>query len=102
MIVITRGTTHALEVELPFETAYFAEAYVSISQNEEVVLEKKLAECSCDGEILTVKFSQEETLSLDCKCKAEMQIRAKTLEGDAFATEPIRVHVGRILKEGVI
>ena len=102
MIVIYRGTTHTIEVELPFEIKYLAEAYVSISQNEEIVLDKKLSECSCDGEILTVKFSQEETLSLDCRCKAEMQIRAKTLEGDAFATDPIRVHVGRILKDGVI
>lgn len=59
-----RGTTPTLEFALPFEVDLIAEAYVTISQNQSVVIDKSLSELTCAGKTLTVKLSQEDTLKL--------------------------------------
>ena len=57
-----RGTTPTLEFALPFEVDLIAEAYVTISQNQSVVIDKSLSELTCAGKTLTVK---EKVLSSD-------------------------------------
>ena len=97
-----RGTTPLLEFEIPFDTSQLAAAYVTLSQNGVVLVDKPLAECKCDANKLSVRLTQEETLKLECDCIAEMQVRARTLSGDSIASEIIRENVERILKDGVI
>jgi hypothetical protein len=97
-----RGTTPTLEFAIPFETGQLAEAFVTLSQNGAVVIDKPLSQCGCNGNKLTVKLTQEETLNLQCDCITEIQIRARTLSGDAVASNIMRVNTGRVLKDGVI
>ena len=97
-----RGTTPLCEFTLPFETSLLAEAWVTFSQNGEVVLDRELETCECSGCTLAVKLTQEETLLLDCNCKTEIQVRVRTLEGEALASDIIKVGTDRILKDGVI
>lgn len=97
-----RGTTPTLEFVLPFDTNLLSEAYVTISQRKQIVIDKSMQQCECNENKLIVKLSQEETLKLLCTDMAEVQIRAKTLTGDALASEIIRVWVSEILKDGVI
>ena len=89
---------------LPFEVDLIAEAYVTISQNQSVVIDKSLSELTCAGKTLTVKLSQEDTLKLQQSefKTAEVQIRVRMKSGDALASDIMRLYVGRILKEGVI
>lgn len=96
-----RGTTPTLEFALPFEVDLIAEAYVTISQNQSVVIDKSLSELTCAGKTLTVKLSQEDTLKLQQSefKPAEVQIRVRMKSGDALASDIMRLHVGRILKE---
>lgn len=97
-----RGTTPTLEFTIPFDTGQLAEAYVTLAQREEVVIDKSLDECTCNGNKLTVKLTQEETLKLRDESLTEIQIRARTLSGDAVASNIIRESTERILKDGVI
>ncbi len=99
-----RGTTPTLEFTLPFDTSSIEEMYITMSQNDKVVLEKAMADCSCSGKAITLNLTQEDTLKLEQKpdAQAEIQIRIRTKEGEALASDIIRVYVGRILKEGVI
>ncbi len=97
-----RGTTPTLEFTIPFDTSILAEAWVTFAQNKEVVFDKKLSECQCSGNMLTVKLTQEETLMLKCNCLVEMQIRARTVDGNAVASEIMVESPDRILKDGVI
>ncbi len=97
-----RGTTPTLEFEMPFETNIIAEAFVTLSQNDVVVVDKQLQDCTCDTNKLSVRLTQEETLKLDCKCKTEIQVRVRTVEGEALASCIITVNTDRILKDGVI
>lgn len=97
-----RGTTPTLEFVIPFDTGQLAEAFVSLSQNEVVIIDKALTECQCNGDKLIVRLTQEETLKLECDIVTEIQIRARTLEGEAIASQIIKVNTERILKDGVI
>lgn len=99
---LIRGTTPTIEVELPFETAILAEAYITLSQNGKIVLDKSMSECKCNLDTLSVTLTQEETLMLDCKCHTEIQVRARTTDGSALASDVITVATERILKDGVI
>lgn len=97
-----RGTTPTLEFSIPFDTNQLAEAFVTLSQNGAVVVDKALTECMCDENKLSVKLTQEETLKLQCDCITEIHIRARTLEGEALASDILRERTDRILKDGVI
>lgn len=97
-----RGTTPTLEFVLPFDTSILVNAYVTFEQNGELVLEKTLEDCVCQENMISVKLTQEETLKLTSGSITEIQIRAKTADGDALASNIIRESTGRILKEGVI
>lgn len=99
-----RGTTPKLEFELPFDTLLIAKMYVTISQNNRVVIEKTIADCNCQGSAVTLALTQEDTLKFQQNSRetAEIQIRIRTKDGNALASNIIRVFVGRILKEGVI
>ena len=97
-----RGTTPTLEFVIPFDTGQLAEAFVTLSQNEVIIIDKALTECNCSENKLSVRLTQEETLKLQCDCTTEIQIRAKTLEGEAIASQIIKVNTERILKDGVI
>lgn len=96
-----RGTTPTLEFVLPFETSLLAEAYVTLSQSDGVVLDKPLSECTLDGNKMTVKLTQEDTLKLKTGL-VEVQIRAKTIDGDVIASDIILTSAQKILKDGVI
>lgn len=97
-----RGTTPKLEFRLPFNVDLLAEVWVTLAQRGEVIINKELEECDCDENMLSVQLTQEETLLLECECKTEIQVRVKTLENEALASDIITVNTDRILKEGVI
>ena len=97
-----RGTTPKLEFTLPFDVFQLAEAYVTLSQCSDVVLEKCLAECEAAGSTLSVRLTQEETLRLSAEKETEIQIRVRMHSGDVLASNIIRTNTDRILKDGVI
>lgn len=97
-----RGTTPTLEFLLPFDTSDIEEAYVTLAQNDTVVLDKALDDCKCDARKLSVRLTQEETLKLSCDCKTDIQVRVRTKAGDALASDITRVNTDKILKDGVI
>lgn len=100
--MITRGTTPTLEFTIPFDTSLLSEAWVTLSQNDEIVIDKQLKDCSCDEKKLTVDLTQAETLQLDCDSKTEIQLRVKLSTGKALASAVIVVDTERIIKDGVI
>ena len=97
-----RGTTPTLEFTIPFDTELLAEAYITLAQNKTVVIDKKLSECQCSENVITVKLTQEETLKLQCNCLTEIQIRVRTKDGNALASDIETISPDRILKDGVI
>lgn len=97
-----RGTTPTLEFLLPFDTSEIAEAFVTLSQNGVVILDKALNDCKCQERKISVRLTQEDTLKLSCDCKTDIQVRIRSKAGDALASDITRVSTDRILKDGVI
>lgn len=100
--MIIRGTTPTLEFTIPFDTELIEEAFVTLSQNREVIIDKPLQDCECLENKLTVQLTQDETLSLACDCITEIQVRVKLKDGAAMASNIITVDTNRILKDGAI
>lgn len=97
-----RGTTPTFEFTLPFSTDLLAEGYITFAQGSHNVIEKELSECTCEGERITLRLSQADTLKFNSGRKVEIQMRVKTLDGEALASEMIETTVDRILKDGEI
>lgn len=100
--MIIRGTTPTLEFTIPFDTELIEEAFVTLSQNREVIIDKPLKDCECSENKLSVQLTQDETLSLVCDCITEIQVRVKLKDGAAMASNIITVDTNRILKDGAI
>ena len=97
-----RGTTPTLEFTLPFDTSSLNDAYITFAQNRKVIVSKKMSECACNANKLTVKLTQTETLKFSHSFEVEMQIRAKTKAGDVLASDIMHVKTGCILLDGEI
>lgn len=99
---IDRGSTPIISYTLPFPAERLEEAYITIVQDEGMVIEKKLEEMTIDGNQISVKLTQKETLNLKSDSGGAVQFRYRDINGDSFPTEPIQFTVGRLLKDGEI
>ena len=103
---ITRGTTPKIKIRLPegLEAADVAEAWLTVSQFGELLVNKTLDDMTPDenGDLL-VTLTQTETLKL-CSCggTVNVQARLRTVSGEAIASEITEAAAAEILRDGVI
>lgn len=97
-----RGTTPTLEFVIPLDTGQLAEAFVTVSQNDELVFEKPLMQCQCDGNKLSVQLTQEESLKLTSGICVVFALVAKTLNGERVESNKFIERVYETTKDGVI
>lgn len=101
-----RGTTPTNTFILPFymEVADISALYVTYSQNGIVIVDKSLNDVTIsvkDNLIVTLKLTQEDTLKLS-EGKVKIQIRLKTSDGVAMASNIVNTYASEVLKDGVI
>lgn len=96
-----RGTTPTIRMTLKgVSIENLSSIYVTIKQGivvfdaEDVIRENS-------SNYLIINLTQEETLRLQAG-EAMIQMRAMTNDGQAIATDRIKLNVGAILKEGLI
>lgn len=97
-----RGTTPTLEYTLPFGTEQVAKAFITLVQNDEIIIDRPMEECNCSGNKISVRLTQEETYKLQCDCIVEIQLVVKDQNDNVIATNISKDRVWRILREGVI
>lgn len=95
-----RGTTPTLKFTLPFEANNVIEAWITFSQNKNIILDKTFDDCSIDDKVIILVLSQEDTLSLDPRWDVDIQIRIKTADNKVIASNIFSETVDRILKDG--
>ena len=102
--MIRRGTTptHTFTVDVDLTQA--TALYITYKQNDKVVVEKSIEDCTITAETVTVELSQAESLKFNASSNlpVEIQIRAKFVDGTAIASNIMESDVGRILKGGEI
>lgn len=97
-----RGTTPTHNFRLPFSAEMVSKFKVIYAQDDSVILTKENETCECDGNVIKVRLTQEETLKFDCKKAVQIQIRVLTLGGDALASNIKLVDVDKCLESEVI
>ena len=101
---IRRGTTATIEILIP-DDINVAEAeaiYVTVGQNDIPVIERNIEQLMIEDQTVRANLTQEETLALNHKINASIQIRLKLANGGAFASQKKTVDVKDVIKEGVI
>lgn len=99
-----RGTTPTHTFTLPdsYIGIDFDVVYITYAQHGKTVLEKTKEDVTiADGKI-TVVLQQEDTLKFCSNYTVYIQIRARTSNGMAVASKPIKISTEAILKDGVI
>ena len=97
-----RGTTPKLTFKLPFSVDTLSAAYITFMQGGNEVTEKNLTDCEINGDELSLKLSQDDTLSLSENVLLEMQIKAKDQSGNVMVSQVLRVSVGEVFNEEVM
>lgn len=97
-----RYTTPTLVFNLPIETDILEEAFITLTQFDDVVVEKELAEMVKEEKTLKVTLSQAETSKIKSYGYLQVQLRCKDDKGNAYASKIFKVEVNTVLKEGAI
>ncbi len=97
-----RGTTPTHIFTIPFETELIADLRIIYAQNGEEKIVKKLADCTVDGQTITVTLSQEDTFKFDCSKKVQLQIRVLTYGDEALSTDVMLITVEQCLNDEVL
>ena len=101
--MIIRGTTPTMTFSLQFDAEMLENGFVTVQQNKNTVIEKPVSACECDGNTISAKFTQEETLALSSDSNAEIRLVVKTVDGERLETlQPFVLKVVDTSKEGVI
>lgn len=75
---------------------------MTIAQNNSVVLEKDISQATLGDGFIEFSLTQEDTLLLDEKIIASVQLRCKSNLGDAYASKIYTFQPYDVLKESVI
>lgn len=107
---MTRGTTPTHTFTLPdnLKTATLSALYITYAQRGETVLEKTLSDVTISNGAITCTLTQAETLLFSVRNHARstddvaIQVRMKTSDGTAMASDIMRIPVMDVLKDGEI
>lgn len=99
-----RGTTPTIQFKLPFAASVCDEIWITISQFGNEVINKTKADCSIDGNEVSVTLTQDETLKLKASNNGQtlVQMRVRTNNKKALASKAFAVSTEDILKDVVI
>lgn len=99
-----RGTTPLHEIILPTDASNFKEVLITFStyEGKDIILEKHLSDMEVDGQKLTYRLTQEETLKFPEEDYVRYQVRAVDHNDHAFASIIKEIGVRDVLNETVI
>ena len=101
--MIVRGTTPTIRFNLQnIDTSDIAAAYMTIAQNNATVIEKDLSQAVTGTGYIEFSLTQNDTLALDEKAIASVQLRCRNVLGDAYASKIYTFQPYDVLKETVI
>lgn len=107
---MTRGTTPTHTFTLPdnLKTATLSALYITYAQGSKTVLEKTLSDVTIKNGVIICTLTQADTLKFEvldkhCGCdKVAIQVRMKTSDSVAMASDIMSVPIRDILKDGEI
>lgn len=97
-----RGTTQTFKFELPFYASEITKLNVAFSQNDTIVVEKTLSDCTASGKNLTLTLDETDTLKFSNTIPyAKVQLRVGA-GSTRLASEIITFPICPIIKQGAL
>lgn len=97
-----RLTTPEHKFTLQTDPSAISKVRITCAQNNAIVLTKQGGDVSLNGNVATVKLTQDETKKFIADKEVEIQVRVLTLGADALASEIIKVDVQKVLDDEVM
>ncbi len=97
-----QGSTPTHTFTLPIKVESIDKIRIVYAQNDKVLFVKNKEDCTLDGNCVSVKLSQENTLSLMSYKICVIQIRVLTVGGDSLVSNPISVPVEKCYDKEVL
>lgn len=97
-----RGTTPTHEFYLEFGTDMLKAVEITYKQNDVIVLQKHIEDCTLEDNKITCKLTQEDTFKFDEESCVEVQLRVLTIGEDVLASDVVRVCCDECLSEEVL
>ena len=98
-----RGTTPTHKFKLPFDVSSgVKDLRVTYKQDDKIMLDKGLEDCTFDGDNLLVYLSQEDTLKLKENVIIKVQIKALDASDNIRSHEPMLLYCKEILNEEIL
>ena len=97
-----KGTTPFFECELPFNVGLVKTAKLTISQKDNILIEKYKDDFEIIDNVLRYRMSQEETFLFENNSEAKAQLRVLTMNDEAFSTDPLVFRVFTCLDNEVL
>ena len=92
-----RGSTPTHVFNVSLDADLIDKVRVLYAQNGMLVLKKEMADCTVEGQKITVKLTQKDTLAFK-DGKAEVQLRINTPTGESIPSKIYEVDVRRLLE----
>lgn len=97
-----RGTTPMHVFTHSLDPSDFEKIRIIYSQDNTVLFVKTMEDCEVEGNTITVRLTQENTLAFDHNLPVDIQVRILTKDKVALASAVKTVRVSRCLENGVI
>lgn len=97
-----KGTTPTHVFTLPFDMATVKTIQIVYAQNHIVKLEKGNEDCTFDGNNVSIRLTQEDTLKFDGDGYVNIQVRVLTVGGDALASNIMKTFLMDCLSDEVL
>lgn len=96
------GTTPKHIFNLPIDTDDIKTLEITYEQGGTVKLQKKKDECECDGKVVTVKLTQEDTFKFHHNEYIRVQVRVLLNDGSVLESEIEKVDAEECLSSEVL
>ena len=96
------GTTPKLIFTLPFDVGVISKIKVICKQGDVFICKKNTEDCTLDGNVVTTKLTQEETLAINYKKPVDVQLRILDVNGEPLNSVIKTVRFGRCLDDEVM
>lgn len=100
--IIKRGTTPTHTIGVPPEVGSVQKVRIVYAQDGKAVFKKENDQCAIEEGAVSVKLTQEDTLSLTCSKTCEIELHVLTPGNDSIISEPIVVVVAKCLDNEVL
>ena len=101
MVGIPRGSTPTIRFKLHTDASAIDLLHISFAQFRKIVITRNLSDIEIDGEVISCKLTEEETLALTSNGILYVQVRAG-INGDRPVTPIYQIEVLPILEGGLL